>query len=66
MLPSNNPDAAERFQWRYERSVEDFKQGGSEAVFRASLYAIGYRSVRLEDEIRYQLCLRGGAVKSKS
>lgn len=60
MLPSSNPDAAERFQWRYERSVEDFKAGGSEAVFKASLYAIGYRGNRLEDEVRYQKCLLEG------
>ena len=57
-LPSSDPDAAERFQWRYERAIEEFKNGGSEAVFRASLHAIGYRGMVLEDEVQYQLCLK--------
>ena len=58
MLPSSNPDAAERYQWRYERAIDEFKNGGSETVFRASLYAIGYRGMVLEDEVRYQQCLK--------
>ena len=62
-MTSFNPDAAERFQWRYERACAAFLKGGSEAVFKGSFYAIGYRGARLEDEVRYQLCLRGGEVK---
>lgn len=53
-----NPDAAELFQWKYERACEQFKTGLiSEAVFKASLHCLGYRAARLEDEVRYQLCL---------
>jgi len=61
-LPSSNPDAAERFKWRYERSCADFIAGGSEAVFRASLFALGYRGARLEDEVQYQICCLQGSV----
>ena len=58
-LPSSNPDAAEIFRWKYERSVADFAAGGSEAVLKASLHALGYRGARLENEMSYQLGLRG-------
>jgi hypothetical protein len=64
-LPSSNPDAAERFQWRYERAIDEFKNGGSEIVLRASLYAIGYRGNVLEDEVNYQKCVLGIANKEK-
>ena len=57
MIRSSDPDAAERFQWRYERAIDDFKNGGSETVFRASLHAIGYKGMVLEDEVNYQKCL---------
>jgi len=59
MLPSSNPDARETFKWRYERACREFVEGGSEAVFGASLYCIGYRGARLRDEVNYQLSLRG-------
>ena len=61
-----DPDADERFKWRYERACEDFKNGGSEDVFRASLFAIGYRGARLQDEVRYQLCLRYSMQEAKA
>ena len=60
-----DPDAAERFKWRYERSCEDFKNGGSEDVFRASLHGLGYVGACLEDEVRYQLCLRCSMQEAK-
>ena len=53
-LPSSNPDAAEIFNWRYARAVRDFAAGGSEAVFKASLFALGYRGARLDDEVTFQ------------
>lgn len=53
-LPSSNPDAAEIFKWRYAHAVRDFAAGGSEAVFRASLFALGYRGTRLNDEVTFQ------------
>ena len=55
---SNNPDQAQIFRWRYERSVSDFVAGGSIDVLRASLYAVGYRGIRLEDEVNYQIGIR--------
>ena len=65
MLSSSDPDAAERFQWAYERAIDQFKNGGSEAVLRASLHAIGYRGMVLDDEVNYQKCLLGITNKEK-
>ena len=52
-LASSNPDAAEQFRWRYDRAVRDYQAGGSEAVFKASLYALKYRGLELENEMNY-------------
>ena len=57
-LPSSDPDAAERFQWRYERALAEFKQDGDEVKLRASLKVAGYWGAVLEDEVRYQVCLK--------
>ena len=63
----HNPDAQEQFRWRYEAACKEFSTNEiSEAVFLASLYALGYRGRRLKDELSYQICLRGNAVKPKS
>jgi hypothetical protein len=54
-LSSSDPDAAERFQWKYELACSQFKTGLiSEAVFGGCLYCLGYRGARLKDEVRYQ------------
>ena len=58
MLSSSDPDAAERFQWGYERAIDKYKNGGNEVDLRADLYAIGYRGHVLEDEINYQKLLK--------
>ena len=53
-IPSSNPDAAEIFKWRYDKAISDFANGGSEAVFRASLFSLGYRGQMLELEVQHQ------------
>ena len=58
-----HPDMAEIQRWRYERAVEEFKEGGSVAVLKTSLKSAGYYATRLEDELRYQVMLRDGSVK---
>jgi hypothetical protein len=54
MVASRDPDAAERFKWRYDKAVSDFANGGSEAVFRASLFCLGYRGQMLDLEVQHQ------------
>jgi hypothetical protein len=58
-LPSSDPDAAERFRWRYERACREYAAGGSEAVLKASLKCAGYYGMRLAEEVRYQVGLKG-------
>jgi len=59
-----DPDAAERFRWRYERACGEYAAGGSEAVLKASLKCAGYYGTRLAEELRYQVGLRGNVAKN--
>ena len=50
-----NPDAAELQRVKYDLVCEGYRRGKiTEAVFMASLYALGYSGARLMDEKRYQ------------
>ena len=57
-MDRSDPDYAQRWRDRYERSCRDFQAGGSIAVLRASLFGLGYIGARLDDEVRYQDSLR--------
>lgn len=63
MLSSSDPDAAERFQWAYERAIDKYQNGGNEIELRADLHAIGYRGHVLDDEINYQKMLKSDSHK---
>jgi len=55
-----NPDASERKRIKYDLACESFRRGEiTETVFRASLYALGYRGRQIDDETAYQDGLKG-------
>lgn len=58
-----DPDAAERFRWRYERACREYAAGGSEAILKASLKCAGYYGTRLAEEVRYQIGLKSVMIK---
>ena len=63
-MDRSDPDHAQRWRDRYERSCRDFQAGGSIAVLRASLFGLGYIGARLDDELRYQEDQRVDAFRS--
>ena len=58
-MDRSDPDHAQRWLDRYDRSCRDYQAGGSEAILSASLYGLGYVGARLSDEVAYQRMLRG-------
>jgi hypothetical protein len=49
-----DPDAVERWRWKLNRAIEEFMaRRWSDDVFRATLYSLGFRGNRLNDEFRY-------------
>jgi hypothetical protein len=58
-----DPDAAERFRWRYDRAYREYAAGGSEAILKASLKCAGYYGPRLAEEVRYQIGLKSVMIK---
>jgi hypothetical protein len=64
---THNPDSYEIKRMKYGALCESFRRDHiSEDVFRASLYALGYRGRQIDDECAYQCTLKGPQLIGKA
>lgn len=60
----NPQDAAETFRWRYNEACRAFKAGEmTEAVFRATLFGLGYRGGEISSEVNLNWPVDNGKVR---